>query len=109
MKIQAETYLVICGLYSLPKKKDLAGWQTQPITEKQKEFMDAVGIGYSRVKYKGQASIVIDAFVVRKNARLATPKQLAVLIDNNVPISEVSSLTIKEASDKIRSLFQVVS
>lgn len=107
MKLQAETYLMVCGLYSLPKKNDLSGWQTQPVTEKQKEYLNNVGLGYSRIKYKGQASIVIDAYTVRRNAKMATPKQLAVLLSNGVPITDVTTLTIKQASDKIRSLFQV--
>lgn len=109
MKLQAETYLMICGLYSLPKKNDLTGWERQPVTEKQKEFLNTAGIGYSRIKYKGQASTVINAYIVRSNARMATPKQLALLLDNGIPVTEITALTIKQASMKIRNLFQVIS
>jgi hypothetical protein len=98
MKIEVGEYLIACGAKPLPKKYQLDGWRQQVITEKQKELLGKNGIAYSRIKYKGQASIVIDILLERKQAGLCSPKQIKVLLDNGYGPDDLQHMSIKTAS-----------
>lgn len=104
MKIQADVYLTACGYPPMPKKYEFSGWKTEPITNKQKTMLERYGVAYSRVKYKGQASMIIDLIFKRNEEGLATPKQIQVLLKNGYSFGKVKRLTVKGAS-KIISEF----
>lgn len=104
MKIQADVYLTVLGYAPMPKKDELIGWRAQPISDKQKIMLDKYGIAYARVRYKGQASQIIEIITKRSKKNLATPKQIQVLLKNNYPQGRIKRLTIRGAS-KIISEF----
>ena len=98
MKIQADVYLTACGYPPMPRKWDFEGWRTDPITDKQKKTLDGYGIAYSRVKYKGQASMIISIISKRSAKTLATPKQIQVLLKQGYSMGRIKLLTVKGAS-----------
>ena len=63
----------------IPNMDGLFGAQRDGITEKQKTFLRQFGIGTTGLKYKEQASKVIDYALIRKNNGLATPGQMRAL------------------------------
>lgn len=103
MKLQAETYLTACGIDGLPRKNKLTGWQILPVTESQKKKLWDLGLGYSQVKYQGQANFLFDVFVIRKAAGMASPKQLAILIERGYSIKTLCKLSSRSASKRIGS------
>lgn len=98
MKIQADVYLTACGLPPMPKKYEMSGWKCDPITEKQKDTLEKYGIAYARVKYKGQASMIISLILKRNEDRLATPKQIQVLLKSGYSMGRIKLLSIRGAS-----------
>lgn len=69
-----------CINEEIPNIDGLYGAQRDGITEKQKTFLRQLGIGTTGLKYKGQASKVIDFALTRKNNGLATPGQMRKLM-----------------------------
>lgn len=98
MKIQADVYLTACGLPPMPKKYEMSGWKCDPISDKQKETLEKYGIAYARVKYKGQASMIIGLILKRNDERLATPRQIQVLLKNGYAMGRIKLLSVKGAS-----------
>ena len=103
MKIQADTYLVACGCAPMLKKYEMAGWKTDPVSGKQKETLAKFGIAYARVKYKGQASMIISLIFKREKDNLATPKQIQVLLAHGYAMGKIKYLTVRGASRIISS------
>lgn len=104
MKIQADVYLTTCGEAPLLKKWELKGWQADKITDKQKAMLEQYGIAYARVKYKGQASMLISLIIERNKCNLATPKQIQVLLQKGYAPSKIKKLTNRGASMVIARL-----
>lgn len=98
MKIQADVYLTACGHAPMPKKDQLVGWKADVITDKQKATLDKYGIAYARIKYKGQASMIISLIFKRDEGHLATPRQIQILLANGYAIGRIKRLTVKGAS-----------
>jgi len=98
MKIQPDTYLTTLGYAPLPKKYDMAGWMQDFATPKQKAELSKFNIAYTRVKYKGQASLLLSIIYRRANQGLATPKQIQVLLQNGYKSGHIRQLTVKGAS-----------
>jgi hypothetical protein len=107
MKIQPDTYLIACGLTPMLKKYEMFGWKTDPATGKQKETLSKYGIAYSRVKYKGQASLLIQTILKRNNDGLASPKQIQVLISHGYSMGRIKYLTMRGAN-KIISNYSII-
>jgi len=74
------------------------GWKCDPVTDKQKETLDRYGIAYARVKYKGQASMIISLILKRNEERMATPRQIQVLLKNGYSMGRIKLLTVRGAS-----------
>lgn len=104
MKIQADVYLTTLGYSPMLHKFEMDGWKRDPITEKQKELLEKYGIAYARVKYKGQASMIIDVIFERNQKKLATPKQIQVLLKHNYTMGKIKYLT-KEGAGRIISKY----
>lgn len=104
MKIPVDSFLLIAGANTLPRKNKMTGWQTAAVTLKQKELLNDIGIMHSKIKYKGQACFVINAYMTRKEAGLATPKQLACLLENGEAVKDLSGLTKRQAYSKIQAI-----
>lgn len=68
----------------IPNMDGLFGAQRDGVTAKQKTFLRQLGIGTTGLKYKGQASKVIDYALIRKNNGLATPGQMRALRKHGV-------------------------
>ena len=60
----------------IPNLDGCFGKNKDGITEKQRCFIHNLGINITGIKYKGQASIIIQAVIHRKECGLATIKQL---------------------------------
>jgi len=108
MKIQVETYLEACGIEALPRKNKFVGWQILPITESQKKQLWDLGIGYSHIYYQGQANYIFDMVTIRKAAGMASPKQIAILVERGYPIKTLCKLTSRAASKKISSCLKPI-
>ena len=93
MKIQADVYLTTLGYAPMLQKLEMRGWRKDPVTAKQKETLDKYGIAYARVKYKGQASMLIDIIFERDSQRLATPKQIQLLLKCGYTSGKIKYLT----------------
>ena len=106
MKIQADVYLTTLGEPPLPNKWDLFGWRAESITQKQKSTLEEYGVAYSRVKYKGQASMLIQLIFNRAKNGLATPKQIQVLLKNGYTSARIAKLTKRGASRIISRYFK---
>lgn len=68
----------------IPNMDGLFGAQRDGVTDKQKTFLRQLGIGTTGLKYKGQASKVIDMALTRKNNGLATPGQMRALLQHGI-------------------------
>ena len=60
----------------IPSYDGCFGKNRDGITEKQRVFIHNLGINISGLKYKGQASAIIDCVLSRREKGLATMKQL---------------------------------
>lgn len=105
MKIQADVFLTTLGYPPMPKRNELSGWERDPVTDKQKNILDKHGIAYARVKYKGQASSIIEIIFKRDSKGLPSPKQIQILLKNGYDIAEIQGMTRREASKIIASEF----
>lgn len=63
----------------IPNMNGLFGKNRDGVTDKQKTFLRQLGIGTTGLKYKGQASKLIELALTRKNNGLATPGQMRAL------------------------------
>ena len=90
-------FLLLSGerLY-VPDLNDLYGRQRDPITEPQKNYLRRLGVGYSGLKYKGQAMVVLDLLVRRSNTAMATPGQLWAL--HRRGFKDLTDMSFEEAS-----------
>lgn len=68
----------------IPNMDGLFGANRDGVTDKQKTFLRQLGIGTTGLKYKGQASKVIDYALTRKNNGLATPGQMRALVKHGI-------------------------
>lgn len=60
----------------IPSYDGCYGKNKDGMTEKQKAFIHALGMNTTGLKYKGQASVVIDCALRRKANDMATIKQI---------------------------------
>jgi superfamily II DNA or RNA helicase len=54
-------------------------WESEPLTDKQKEILSKSGIALESIKGKGHASKLLDLIFRRRELKLASPKQVALL------------------------------
>lgn len=84
---------------------DLEGWEPtmkwhkQPASSKQIEALMKAGFWSESITCKGQASLILDKLALRRGMRLATPKQLLLLIKLGHPNPELE--TFEGASEWI--------
>ena len=76
-------------------------WHEQSPTDRQLQALAKFGIDSSRVLCKGQASILLDRLITRRQLGLATPKQVRILRRRGHPHPETA--TFAEASGFIDS------
>ena len=74
-RMNAEDLELLLGI-DLPDYDGCFGKGKDGITEKQKSFLHSLGLNVVGVKYKAQASILIDTCLKRKELGLASIKQL---------------------------------
>ena len=105
-KIQPNTFLIAIGMAPMPTKYDLFGWREEPATEKQKKELEKFGIAYSTIRYKGQASMVLQTIYKREADGLATPKQIQLLLEKGYKGNRLRYLTVIGASRIIKDLIR---
>lgn len=86
----------------IPNIDGLYGAQRDSITEKQKTYLHQLGIGTTGLKYKGQASKVIELALMRKNNGLATPGQMRTL--QKYGVKNVHCFTYINAKNELSKL-----
>ena len=79
----------------IPEYDALSGKYKDGITTKQKAFLRQMGIGSTGLRYKGQASIVLDEAIRRQREHLATPGQMRALTKNGM--KDVHMVTFDKA------------
>lgn len=79
----------------IPMLNELSGKYRDGVTDKQKAFLRSMGIGVAQIKYKGQASVVINLAIKRRDYGLATPGQMRALAAAGV--KNVNMITYKQA------------
>lgn len=83
--VNYKDFLDMARIYDeVPNMDGLFGAQRDGVTAKQKTFLRQLGIGTTGLKYKGQASKIIDYALKRKNSGLATPGQMRALYKKGV-------------------------
>lgn len=105
-KLAAETYMLACGALPLPGKKELVGWETDKVTDKQKETLDKFDIAVTNIRYKGQASRVLGMITKRIDKKLSSPRQIQILLQKGYTFAELAPMTFAEASEILTRLFQ---
>ena len=94
--VNAKEFLSFSGKsIEIPYLCELKGKNQDGITVEQKKYLHKLGIGWSQLRYKGQAQIVLDVAIERLEKHLATPGQMRKLADMGVSI--VHKRTFKEA------------
>lgn len=89
---------IIFGI-EIPSYDGCFGKGRDGITEKQRVFMHNLGINITGLKYKAQASVVIDCALQRKKNGLASLKQIQTIRNLKAKTSKpIHQLTISEAS-----------
>jgi len=79
----------------LPNKYGLKGRMCDGITVSQQIALRNLGIGTTGIKYKGQASIVLDLAIGRAKRHMATPGQMKKL--EQLGFQKVGEFTYSEA------------
>ncbi len=72
-------------------------WHDQAASAKQLSVLQNLGFDPNAVRSRGHASILLDRVFMRRNLKLATPKQLAWLRRKNHPHPETASFTEAKA------------
>lgn len=73
-------YFVSIGDTELMDYQPCFAWEEDKPTEKQLQVIEHAGVDPSQVKSKGQASVIIDKIMRRRNENLATAKQVQMLL-----------------------------
>ena len=82
----------------IPDKIGCYGKQADGITLAQQKCLRRFGIGFTGLKYKGQAMIVISIAIERANAHMATPGQMWALTKcRNIKKQNIHQYTFDEA------------
>ena len=87
---------------NIPELNTMGGKYRDGATNKQKQFLHKLGVGWTGLAYKGQITIVIDAALDRERKGLATPGQMRKL--RNLGLRDVSKITFKDAADILDKL-----
>lgn len=96
-----EDLQIILGV-EIPCYEALKGKNRDGITAAQKEYLHVLGVNVTGIRYKGQASIIITVAQARKEAGLATMKQLQTLYSLGCkPKKPFQYITKEEASGYI--------
>jgi len=80
------------------------GWETAPATDKQKQALEKLGICPDQIECKGKASLLLDRLAERRDAGLATPKQIRLLESKG--FQHVGTWSFNEANDMISRIAQ---
>ena len=75
------------------------------MTEKQRTFIHSLGINITGLKYKGQASVVIDCVLERRSKGLASIKQLQTIRNLGVKTKKPLQLITKDEASNIISKY----
>lgn len=87
---------------TIPNYDGCFGKGKDGITEKQRVFIHNLGINITGLKYKAQASVIIQCAIDRKNNGLASIKQLQTLRNLDVKLHKpIQYITKDEASNII--------
>lgn len=96
-KVNFMEFMLLAREPLAPKRKAQMKFKWgEEITPKQKETMHNFGIGYSAMLYRGQATMVIDAAIRRREKNLATAAQMRTMYIMGV--EDVHKRTFKEAA-----------
>lgn len=80
----------------IPCMKDIPITQRNGITQKQRDYLHSMGIGYSQLRYYGQIKPVLKLAIQREKAGLASPAQMRTM--QKIGITDVHLRTKEEAS-----------
>ena len=90
---------LILGI-EIPNYDGCYGKGKDGITEKQRAFIHSLGINITGLKYKAQASVIIDCCLSRKAKGLASIKQLQTIRNMKIKCKKpIQYLTRDEASE----------
>lgn len=73
------------------------------MTEKQRTFIHNLGINIVGLKYKAQASVVINCVLERRNKGLASIKQIQTIRNLNIKLNKPIQVITKDEASKILS------
>lgn len=78
------------------KMRDIPESQRNGITQKQRNYLHNMGIGYAQLHYHGQVDAVLNVAIKREKAGLATPAQMRAM--ESMGVSDVHIRTKEEAA-----------
>ena len=89
----------------IPRLDACFGKYKDGITEKQRTFIHNLGINIAGIKYKGQASIIIDCVIKRREQGLASIKQLQTIRNLGIALKKPIQFITKDEATNILSKY----
>lgn len=77
--VDAMDFFLSLDIHTLSDYEPEMKWEMKEMTVKQSEFLDRAGIDITSIHDAGMASRVIDTIMNRRNAGMATPKQVKLI------------------------------
>lgn len=90
---------------NIPSYDGCTGKFKDGITEKQRTFIHSLGINITGLKYKGQASVIIECIIRRREQGLASIKQLQTLRNLKAKLPKPIQFITKDEASNILSKF----
>ena len=103
-RMTAKDIEILFGI-EIPSFDGCFGKGRDGITDKQRTFIHALGINISGLKYKAQASIVIECIIQRRRKGLASIKQLQTIRNLKIKTNKPLQLITKDEATKIISKY----
>lgn len=101
-RMNANDFEIMFGV-EIPNYDGCFGKGRDGVTEKQRTFIHSLGMNISGLKYKGQACVVIDCIMKRKEEGLASVKQIQTIRNLKAKTPKpVYELTKAEATEVLR-------
>lgn len=69
---------------AIPRMRNVPVTQRNGITQKQRDFLHRLGLGYSQLHYHAQVQAVLDVALERERHGLATPAQMRAMEDRGI-------------------------
>lgn len=103
-RMTAKDIEILFGI-EIPSYDGCFGKGKDGVTEKQRTFIHNLGINIAGLKYKAQATVVINCVLERRSKGLATIKQLQTIRNLKLKTSKPLQMITKDEASQILSKY----